>query len=90
MSSSRLVYVLRLALLASVYLELIGGHQAKLDLAPASIVRHREIRALQVLPIRSEPLPSRLTEAEKVAHMEFLKTLTDPLWLKAGIDGINQ
>jgi DNA polymerase III subunit epsilon len=76
-------------LLASVYLELIGGHQAKLDLAPASVMRNREIRALQVLPTRSEPLAPRLTEAEKEAHLEFLKTLTDPLWFKAGIGGID-
>lgn len=58
-------------LLARVYLELRGGRDRDLDLemsaAPAQII---SMAARQ----RPSPLRSRLTEAERAAHAEFVKT----------------
>ena len=66
-------------ILAEVYLELIGGRQPDFGLATAGqeMVREGEARTRQ----RPQPLPSRLTEAEKAAHEAFVKTLGDtPVW----------
>ena len=68
-------------LLAAVYLELIGGHQTKLDLnsgaaTPAQIAHRRK-----ALPKRQKPLPARITPVEIEAHRKFLETLKDAAWL---------
>lgn len=73
-------------LLAEVYLELIGGHQTKLELVSAQAretagtggASRRKRRA--AAPQRPSPLPPRLTEAEIAAHRAFIATLKDPLW----------
>lgn len=69
-------------LLAAVYLELVGGRQPGFDLAadagrPAAVEgaeRHRRE------PRRHLPGASA-NAAEKAAHREFLKKLSDPIWL---------
>jgi DNA polymerase-3 subunit epsilon len=70
-------------LLAEVYLELSGGRQRDLGLAPEmaatglggmSTAAGRTVR-----PAR----PFAASAAELAAHVEFLAKLSDPLWLKA-------
>ena len=68
-------------LTARVYLELVGGRQTRLRLAPRDVVRVvSEIRvaALQ----RPEPLPSRLSVAELEAHTTFVAAElgSDAVW----------
>jgi DNA polymerase III subunit epsilon len=63
-------------ILAEVYIELIGGKQADLGLAimrPAAPGADRSI----IIPSRNAPRPtvSRLTEAEREAHLAFIATL---------------
>jgi DNA polymerase-3 subunit epsilon len=70
-------------LLAEVYLELSGGRQRDLGLAPELqgagtailVVPHNR-------PVRP-PRPHAATPAEVAAHAAFLKQLTEPLWLLA-------
>ncbi|MEZ5926210.1 MAG: DNA polymerase III subunit epsilon [Hyphomicrobiaceae bacterium] len=68
-------------LLAEVYLELIGGHQAKLDLATeASGTMLRGPKRVRVSP-RPVPLATRLTAEELAAHRTFVDSLgNEPLW----------
>ena len=72
-------------LLAEVYLELIGGRQARLDLAtlPASTSQSQsECGTTEVGP-RPKPLPSRLTAEEIAAHQAFIETLgAEAAWKK--------
>ena len=69
-------------LLAEVYLELQGGRQAGLTLGPAR--RGGGASAGPRRPqARPEPLPPRLTEAERAAHAAFVEELgTDALWTR--------
>jgi DNA polymerase-3 subunit epsilon len=69
-------------LLAEVYLELSGGRQRDLGLAPEmtgvavsglAVVANRPVR-----PAR----PHAASAAELAAHAEFLKKISDPIWLK--------
>jgi DNA polymerase-3 subunit epsilon len=71
-------------LLARVYIELTGGAQGGLAF-------HRQERATSgtaggmmqnPTPQRPQPLPSRLTEAEREAHRAFIEELSEPLWLR--------
>lgn len=63
-------------ILAEVYLELIGGRQ------PGLVLAQRQARRPGAEPgewkprPRSQPLPPRLTEAERGAHLAFVATLT--------------
>jgi len=68
-------------LLAEVYLELSGGRQRDLGLAPELAARQAGTLApaREVRPAR----PHAASAAELVAHAEFLKKLKDPLWLKS-------
>jgi DNA polymerase III subunit epsilon len=63
-------------LLAQVYLELIGGRQAHLQLAPSD-GRRASLSALRVAKPRPQPLPERLTVEEREAHARFLATQLD-------------
>ena len=70
-------------LLASVYIELIGGRQAALGLVSS----HQEEQldadgaAIRLAP-RPFPLPSRITPDEALRHRAFVESLgTDALWL---------
>jgi len=67
-------------LLAEVYLELSGGRQRVLGLAPEIAAR-----ALGIAVLLSEirpPRPHAASAAELAAHAEFLNKLKEPLWLK--------
>ena len=69
-------------LLAAVYLELVGGRQPGFDLAadasrPAAVdIAERRRRE----PRRHLP-GAAPNDAERAAHREFLKKITDPIWL---------
>ena len=71
-------------ILAEVYLELIGGRQP--TLIDASAPQQKPTQTLtQSAEIKVKPratkLPSLLSEEERAAHSEFVKTLGDkPLW----------
>jgi DNA polymerase-3 subunit epsilon len=70
-------------LLASVYVELVGGHQARLDFAingaQAALLGARQ----EAVRARPRPLEPRLTAAEIEAHRAFVATLgADALWLR--------
>jgi DNA polymerase-3 subunit epsilon len=62
-------------ILAEVYLELLGGRQAQLGLAESTSERGVSGDGTAKLRERRAPLPSRLTEAERAAHREFVATL---------------
>ena len=62
-------------LLASVYIELIGGHQAGLDLARGARAASGGNAASASASARPVPLPPRLSASESQAHQEFVATL---------------
>jgi DNA polymerase III subunit epsilon len=63
------------SLLSAVYLELLGGRQPGLDFAlPATL-------ALDVARVARAPRPHAPSAEELVAHLEMLKTISEPLWL---------
>ncbi|WP_102959743.1 DNA polymerase III subunit epsilon [Mangrovicella endophytica] len=68
-------------LLASVYIELIGGRQAALGLVTVeTTARGADGAEIRIGP-RPVPLPSRLTAAEIEKHRAFIATLgEDALW----------
>ncbi|WP_428676466.1 DNA polymerase III subunit epsilon [Reyranella sp.] len=68
-------------LLAEVYLELSGGRQRDLGLAPEMVATGVQGLMDQSRPIRP-PRPHAASPAELAAHVEFLKKISDPLWLK--------
>jgi DNA polymerase III subunit epsilon len=69
-------------LLAGVYVELVGGHQARLDFAVNGGQALLQANGEGVLP-RPRPLAPRLTPAEIEAHRAFVATLGgDALWLQ--------
>ena len=70
-------------LLAQVYLELLGGRQKTLRLAPSGVALRPAEEAAAVRQ-RPEPLPARITAAELAAHAAFVaKELGDgALWKK--------
>ncbi len=59
-------------LTAQVYLELIGGRQKRLLLAPTDDVYDAVVEASYAVRPRPEPLPSLLTPAENAAHAAFV------------------
>ena len=67
-------------LLAEVYLELSGGRQRDLGLAP-EIAARAAGGTIKGGPARV-PRAHAASVAELAAHAEFLKKLKDPLWLK--------
>lgn len=72
-------------ILAEVYLELIGGRQPDFALASTS-GQGGGVASDDWRPAaRQKALPSRLTEAEKTAHAEFVDAMGDEaLWKKLG------
>ncbi|HEY3637736.1 MAG TPA: DNA polymerase III subunit epsilon [Rhizomicrobium sp.] len=58
-------------LTARVYLELVGGRQTKLRLAPRDSVEATIAGTVAARP-RPEPLPPRISLTEAVAHAEFV------------------
>jgi len=70
-------------ILAEVYLELIGGRQPDFALSTAQMGSATQVSENWRPVPRPEPLPPRLTEAEKAAHNEFIAQLGEnPLWLR--------
>src|SRR5579863_559569 len=68
-------------LLAEVYIDLIGARQSQLILASES--RDVRVAARGDTPRRQRdiPLAPRITEADRAAHRDFVKTLGDkPIW----------
>jgi DNA polymerase III subunit epsilon len=68
-------------LLAAVYVELVGGHQARLDFAVNGV----QAAFLHTTPSgsRARPLAPRLTAAEIEAHRAFVASLgAEALWLR--------
>lgn len=70
-------------ILAEVYLELIGGRQPDFGLGASSATRTSASAQDEWRPAqRPAPLPGRLTEKERAAHAEFVKTLGDAkIWI---------
>jgi DNA polymerase-3 subunit epsilon len=62
-------------LLASVYIELIGGHQAGLDLARGAGSASSGVAELATTLARPEPLGLRLSKSEEEAHRLFVSTM---------------
>jgi DNA polymerase-3 subunit epsilon len=72
-------------LLSEVYIELLGGRQATLELVSDEPEKDETVKTTNwsrtELPVRKVPLKTRLTEAEAAAHTEFVKSLgTHPIW----------
>lgn len=76
-------------LLASVYLELIGGRQPDLmapasDDAGGSTTRGTAIGSAEKIDrIYREPRPHAPSDAEQAAHAAFLEKLSNPIWTGA-------
>lgn len=71
-------------LLASVYLELIGGRQADLALVSETrIATPTPVEGRKVRPPRPGVPGARPTDEELAAHAAFLEQLTDPIWRDA-------
>ena len=70
-------------LLAEVYLELSGGRQRDLGLAPEMVARAAAGFALAAGAVIRAARPHIASAAELAAHAAFLAKLSDPLWLKA-------
>ncbi|MBK3745367.1 DNA polymerase III subunit epsilon [Paraburkholderia aspalathi] len=73
-------------ILAEVYIELIGGKQTALGLSVNS-GQSEEQRAAQnakiILPTRPAPLPSRISEEERVAHQGLVASMGEKaIWNK--------
>ena len=75
-------------LLASVYIELLGGRQPDLSLEPSSLgsgdggsgpAEGAEAFAIRVDPTKFNR-PHEASEAELAAHAELVDRLTDPVW----------
>ncbi|WP_420470108.1 DNA polymerase III subunit epsilon [Brevundimonas sp. FT23042] len=75
-------------LLAEVYLELRGGKERRLDLSAARVTAAVGPVIAAAVGARPRPLSPRSTEAERAAHLEFLKAnLKDhSLWEGYGLD----
>lgn len=70
-------------LLAAVYVELVGGHQARLDFAVNGAQAVVFGAGAQAVKPRERPLAARLTAAEIEAHRAFVATLgAEALWLR--------
>jgi DNA polymerase-3 subunit epsilon len=70
-------------LLAEVYLELSGGRQRDLGLAPEIVARAAAGMALAAGAVIRPARPHLPSAAELARHAAFLSKLSDPLWLKA-------
>ena len=73
-------------LLAQVYLELLGGRQVRLQLAPSDAVTALISEAVRIARPRPEPLAPRIEPEEREAHARFIagEIAGDVLWSWAG------
>jgi DNA polymerase-3 subunit epsilon len=70
-------------LLAAVYVELVGGHQARLDFAVNGVQAAFLHTTAEGSRPRPRPLATRLTAAEIEAHRAFVASLgAEALWLR--------
>ena len=67
------------ALLAAVYLELLGGKQPGLDFAPALAAA-----GVAVARVARPPRPHAASPEERAAHEAMLAAISEPLWLAPG------
>ena len=67
------------ALLAAVYLELLGGKQPGLDFAPALAAAGAALAR-----VARPPRPHQASAEELAAHAAMLAAISEPLWLAAG------
>jgi DNA polymerase-3 subunit epsilon len=68
-------------LLAEVYLELLGGRQVRLALAPGDSVAPRIEQAARIPRPRPAPLAERITALERELHARFVAALDgDVIW----------
>jgi DNA polymerase-3 subunit epsilon len=68
-------------ILAKVYAELIGGHQAWLEFKSDRHGDHKNAISNSQVNMRPRPLVSRLTSEERELHQQFISNLSDkPLW----------
>jgi DNA polymerase-3 subunit epsilon len=71
-------------ILAEVYLELIGGRQPDFALATDSDTQRADAQEKWRPTARPNPLPPRMTDAEKAAHDELVAKLGEAaLWARA-------
>lgn len=76
-------------LLAGVYVELLGERQATLELAGQGASREsgrRTSRQVAAKP-RSQPLPGRLSDDQRAAHLAFVETLGEKAIWKRLVPG---
>ena len=73
-------------LLASVYIELLGERQAKLELQSSTALRRTAgSNARDVARPRPTALPIRITPDDEAAHAQFVETLgANAIWRKLG------
>jgi len=62
-------------LLAEVYVELVEARQAQLGLVAAPTPKVVAASSSIAVRVRLAPLPSRITDAERAAHLAFIATL---------------
>jgi DNA polymerase-3 subunit epsilon len=74
-------------LLASVYLELKGGRERRLELTTATLVTAVALAKQGAYGPRPRTLAPRSTEAERALHAAFVRDLlkSDVLWKKHGL-----
>jgi DNA polymerase III subunit epsilon len=74
-------------LLASVYLELKGGRERRLELATVSMVTAVSAAKQAAYGPRTRPLAPRSTEAERATHAAFIldSVKNDALWKRFGL-----
>ncbi|MEC9368447.1 MAG: DNA polymerase III subunit epsilon, partial [Pseudomonadota bacterium] len=72
-------------LLAEVYIELIGGHQARLELAAQDMAAAVQAAATAPAQQRPRPLLPRCSTEEAAAHRAFVAALgAEAIWLRYG------
>jgi DNA polymerase-3 subunit epsilon len=71
-------------LLASVYLELLGGRQPALDFVSDPLAAALQQNGASARRPPRAPRPHRPTEEEQAAHRDMLATIKSPLWLASG------
>jgi DNA polymerase-3 subunit epsilon len=74
-------------LLAAVYLELKGGRERRLELTSAAMVTAVAAASRNAYGARPRPLDSRVTDAERGAHVAFIREVvkSEELWGRFGL-----
>lgn len=74
-------------LLASVYLELKGGRERRLELSTAAMAASAAVTARVEYGTRPRPLAPRSTDVERAAHAAFIReeVKNEELWARFGI-----